>query len=248
MAGLPLTASSRVLEEHVAGDDSVAWRRLRERGMVLSATRTRTSSPAGGTTDQVGNPWALDRVGGRLERRLRPRRSRPAWSRPRWALTRWARCGSPRPPAAGRARSRPRTGASRSTACSRWRRPLDHAGPMARSIAEPLRRRCSRRWPRRCPAHAADAAARSCRQLPLEPRPARRPLDGLAIAVLERAPLAPERGRGGPRSARQACERSALASSQLDAGPSPTPARRPRPRSSSPTSGAEPRGRTPRQA
>src|SRR5437764_2374510 len=64
MAGLPLTASSRVLEGNVASEDAEAWRRLRDAGMVpLGHTHTHEFA-AGGTTDQVGNPWALDRVAG----------------------------------------------------------------------------------------------------------------------------------------------------------------------------------------
>ena len=64
VAGLPLTASSRVLEGNVAGADSVAYRRLREHGMVLLGHLHTHEFAAGGTTDQAGNPWALDRVVG----------------------------------------------------------------------------------------------------------------------------------------------------------------------------------------
>src|SRR3954467_15295109 len=35
VAGLPVTASSRMLEGNVAGEDSVVWARLRAAGMVL---------------------------------------------------------------------------------------------------------------------------------------------------------------------------------------------------------------------
>jgi aspartyl-tRNA(Asn)/glutamyl-tRNA(Gln) amidotransferase subunit A len=64
VAGLPLTASSRVLEGHVAHADSVAWARLRACGMVLVGHTHTHEFAAGGTTDQVGNPWALDRSAG----------------------------------------------------------------------------------------------------------------------------------------------------------------------------------------
>src|SRR4051812_42667776 len=64
VAGLPLTASSRVLEGHVPEVDSVAWERLRAAGMVLVGHTHTHEFAAGGTTDQVGNPWALDRSAG----------------------------------------------------------------------------------------------------------------------------------------------------------------------------------------
>jgi aspartyl-tRNA(Asn)/glutamyl-tRNA(Gln) amidotransferase subunit A len=64
VAGLPLTASSRVLEGNVERSDSAAWRRLRERGVVLLGHTHTHEFAAGGTTDQVGNPWALDRTAG----------------------------------------------------------------------------------------------------------------------------------------------------------------------------------------
>src|SRR4051812_36420088 len=63
-AGLPLTASSRVLADHVADTDSVAWARLRECGMVLVGHAHTHEFAAGGTTDQVGNPWAPERSAG----------------------------------------------------------------------------------------------------------------------------------------------------------------------------------------
>jgi aspartyl-tRNA(Asn)/glutamyl-tRNA(Gln) amidotransferase subunit A len=64
VAGLPLTASSRMLEGHVPEVDSVAWQRLRACGMVLVGHTHTHEFAAGGTTDQVGNPWAVDRSAG----------------------------------------------------------------------------------------------------------------------------------------------------------------------------------------
>src|SRR5437764_7178397 len=110
MAGLPLTASSRVLEGNVASEDAEAWRRLRGAGMVpLGHTHTHEFA-AGGTTDQVGNPWAPDRVAGgssggsaaALAARMTPAAI---------GATPAARCGSLRP-AAARARSSPRMAGS----------------------------------------------------------------------------------------------------------------------------------------
>jgi Asp-tRNA(Asn)/Glu-tRNA(Gln) amidotransferase A subunit family amidase len=57
VAGLPLTASSRVLDGDVAAEDCTAWARLRDQGMVLVGHTHTQEFAAGGTTDQVGNPW-----------------------------------------------------------------------------------------------------------------------------------------------------------------------------------------------
>src|SRR5204862_1077141 len=64
VAGLPLTASSRVLDGHLAAVDAAGWARLAARGMVLVGHTHTHEFAAGGTTDQVGNPWALDRSAG----------------------------------------------------------------------------------------------------------------------------------------------------------------------------------------
>jgi aspartyl-tRNA(Asn)/glutamyl-tRNA(Gln) amidotransferase subunit A len=63
VAGKPLTASSRLLDE-VPEHDCVVWTRLRGAGMVLLGHLHTHEFAAGGTTDQVGNPWALDRSPG----------------------------------------------------------------------------------------------------------------------------------------------------------------------------------------
>ena len=63
--GLPLTASSRVLDADArAPKDSVAWAALRAQGMVLLGHTHTHEFAAGGTTDQVGNPHALDLIAG----------------------------------------------------------------------------------------------------------------------------------------------------------------------------------------
>ena len=64
VAGLPLTASSRVLEGNVAEADAPAWARLRDRGMVMVGHTHTHEFAAGGTTDQVGNPWDVSRSAG----------------------------------------------------------------------------------------------------------------------------------------------------------------------------------------
>jgi aspartyl-tRNA(Asn)/glutamyl-tRNA(Gln) amidotransferase subunit A len=63
VAGKPLTASSRVLDE-VPERDCDAWARLAAEGMVVLGHLHTHEFAAGGTTDQVGNPWALDRSPG----------------------------------------------------------------------------------------------------------------------------------------------------------------------------------------
>src|SRR5581483_5558093 len=63
VAGKPLTASSRVLHE-VPDRDCDVWARLAAEGMVLLGHVHTHEFAAGGTTDQVGNPWALDRSPG----------------------------------------------------------------------------------------------------------------------------------------------------------------------------------------
>jgi aspartyl-tRNA(Asn)/glutamyl-tRNA(Gln) amidotransferase subunit A len=59
VAGKPLTASSRVLDE-VPERDCAVWARLAAEGMVLLGHLHTHECAAGGTTDQVGNPWALE--------------------------------------------------------------------------------------------------------------------------------------------------------------------------------------------
>jgi aspartyl-tRNA(Asn)/glutamyl-tRNA(Gln) amidotransferase subunit A len=63
VAGKPLTASSRVLDE-VPDRDCDAWARLAGEGMVLLGHVHTHEFACGGTTDQVGNPWALERSAG----------------------------------------------------------------------------------------------------------------------------------------------------------------------------------------
>jgi Asp-tRNA(Asn)/Glu-tRNA(Gln) amidotransferase A subunit family amidase len=128
VAGLPLTASSRVLQGNVATEDCVVWQRLRAAGMVLVGHTHTHEFAFGGTTDQVGNPWDL---------------SRPGWSRRRWGRTRPDRSASRRRWPASARSSRPTAG-SPSTGSSRWRRRSTTPGRWpARS---PTAARCSRPW------------------------------------------------------------------------------------------------------
>jgi aspartyl-tRNA(Asn)/glutamyl-tRNA(Gln) amidotransferase subunit A len=63
VAGKPLTASSTLLYEVPARDCDV-WARLAAEGMVLLGHVHTHEFACGGTTDQVGNPWALERSAG----------------------------------------------------------------------------------------------------------------------------------------------------------------------------------------
>ncbi|WP_430335328.1 amidase [Rhodococcus sp. ACT016] len=57
VSGLPVTASSRVLEGNIAAGDSTVWRRLRDAGMVLLGHAHTDEFAIGVATEQVGNPW-----------------------------------------------------------------------------------------------------------------------------------------------------------------------------------------------
>ena len=63
VAGKPLTASSSVLED-VPERDCDAWASLSAEGMVLLGHLHTHEFACGGTTDQVGNPWSLERSAG----------------------------------------------------------------------------------------------------------------------------------------------------------------------------------------
>ena len=134
MEGLPLTASSRVLEGNVAAEDAAVWARLRDQGMVaLGHTHTHEFA-AGGTTDQVGNPWALDRVAGgssggsaaALAASMTP------------AALGCDTCGSLRIPSAccGTSAIKPTHGLLPLGGIIPLAPTLDHPGPMARTIAD----------------------------------------------------------------------------------------------------------------
>jgi len=192
VAGLPLTASSRVLAGQVATHSSVAWQRLDRVGMVLIGHTHTHEFAAGGTTDQVGNPWALDRAPGgssggsaaALAAGLVP------------AALGSDTCGSLRIPAAlsGVSTVKPTHGLIPLGGVIPLAPTLDHAGPMARSLAD-------------CGAllNALTAGPAEISPLlpppappgtfPMSARPGRQPLAGVTIAVTgrpERAGLEPD--------------------------------------------------------
>src|SRR5699024_784318 len=61
---LPLTASSRVLEGHIAQASASVVELLEAQGTVLVGHTHTHEFAAGGSTDQVGSPWAPDRAAG----------------------------------------------------------------------------------------------------------------------------------------------------------------------------------------
>jgi aspartyl-tRNA(Asn)/glutamyl-tRNA(Gln) amidotransferase subunit A len=205
MAGLPLTASSRVLEGNVAGADAEVWARLRDDGMVpLGHTHTHEFA-AGGTTDQVGNPWALDRVAGgssggsaaALAAGMIP------------AALGSDTCGSLRIPSSccGTSAIKPTHGLLSLDGIIPLAPTLDHPGPMAHTIAD-------------CAALLAAMAASGSPVNPTVPPPAAlgdlapgpsggpRPLEGLTIALTDRTETTPLQAAVAAAldTARRACE------------------------------------------
>jgi aspartyl-tRNA(Asn)/glutamyl-tRNA(Gln) amidotransferase subunit A len=206
VAGLPLTASSRVLDGNVAVRDAVAYARLRDEGMVLLGHTHTHEFAAGGTTDQVGNPFALDRVAGgssggsaaALAARMAP------------AALGSDTCGSLRIPSAccGTSTVKPTHGRIPLDGVIPLARSLDHPGPMARTIAD-------------CAVvlqAMADGGAEPLPvmpppaplpELPSKPRSGPRPFEGMTIALTDRPDNAPMEPRVaiGFEEATRACER-----------------------------------------
>ena len=131
VAGKPLTASSRLLNE-VPTRDCDVWARLRTAGMVLLGHLHTHEFAAGGTTDQVGSPWSLDRSAGgssggsaaALAARMVP------------AATGTETAGSLRIPSAltGISSIKPTRGLVSMAGIVPLAPSLDHAGPMARTL------------------------------------------------------------------------------------------------------------------
>jgi aspartyl-tRNA(Asn)/glutamyl-tRNA(Gln) amidotransferase subunit A len=137
VADKPLTASSRLLDD-LPERSCDAWARLEAAGMVLLGHLHTHEFAAGGTTDQVGNPWALDRSAGgssggsaaALAARMIP------------AATGTDTAGSLRIPSAlcGTSTIKPTRGSVPIRGLVPLGPTFDHAGPMARSLedCEPL--------------------------------------------------------------------------------------------------------------
>src|SRR6185437_3061566 len=168
--GLPLTASSRVLDADTpAPNDSLAWAALKEQGMVLLGHTHTHEFAAGGTTDQVGNPHALHLIAGgssggsaaALAARMTP------------VALGSDTCGSLRIPSAccGTCAIKPTHGRISLDGIVPLGPSLDHPGPMARTVAD-------------CAA-VLDAMAKMG-TLPLAARSGTSPLDGVTVALTDR--------------------------------------------------------------
>ena len=217
VGGLGLTASSRVLEGNVAEADSAVWQRLCGHGMVLAGHSHTHEFAAGGTTDQVGNPWALDRTAGgssggsaaALAARMVP------------AAVGTDTAGSLRIPAAlsGISSIKPTYGRVSDDGCIPLSPTLDHPGPMARSVADASALLTALATE---PGRDPDAVVA---RLPLRARGGPRPLEGLRVAVTGR----PEAAHAEPdvldglQAARSAVERLGAQVVELQAAPDVAP-------------------------
>ena len=133
VAGKPVTASSSLLAD-VPAEDCDVWRRLRAAGMVLLGHLHTHEFAAGGTTDQVGSPWDRARSAGgssggsaaALAARMVP------------AATGTDTAGSLRIPSAccGTSAIKPTRGRVSLAGVVPLSWSLDHAGPMARTLAD----------------------------------------------------------------------------------------------------------------
>jgi len=156
VAGTPLTASSRVLRD-VPTRDCDAWARLGAEGMVLLGHLHTHEFACGGTTDQVGNPWSLERSAGGSSGGS----GAALASRQVPAATGTDTAGSLRIPSAecGTSTIKPTHGLVSIRGIFPLAPTFDHAGPMAREVRDceallaalagvrpPAERRPLRRW------------------------------------------------------------------------------------------------------
>ncbi len=180
VAGKPVTASSRLLEDVPAVDCDV-WRRLAGAGMVLLGHLHTHEFAAGGTTDQVGSPWARERSAGGSSGGSAA--ALAACMVP--AATGTDTAGSLRIPSACCGTSTIKPTRSRVSMAGvvplSWS--LDHAGPMARSLADCRLLLAAMAGPDR--GRAESALHRPGSEL-LSDRGSSRPLDGVRLAVSPR--------------------------------------------------------------
>lgn len=134
VGGRPCTASSRVLEGEVPVADAPVVAALRAAGMVVVGHTHTHEFAAGGTTDQVANPWDPELVAGgssggsaaALAARMVP------------AALGTDTCGSLRIPSAccGTSTIKPTHGRVSLEGIIALAPSLDHPGPMARTVAD----------------------------------------------------------------------------------------------------------------
>jgi aspartyl-tRNA(Asn)/glutamyl-tRNA(Gln) amidotransferase subunit A len=193
----------------------VAWQRLRDAGMVpLGHTHTHEFA-AGGTTDQVGNPWDLGVVAGgssggsaaALAARMTP------------AALGSDTCGSLRIPAAccGVSSIKPTHGRVPIGGVLPLAASLDHVGPMARSVAD-----CSALLTALAEGGPETTALMPpplpMGELPLAARRGPRPLEGMTIALTDRTDQTEVQDEVAEAfdSARHACEELGARVVELD--------------------------------
>ena len=181
VAGKPVTASSRLLDD-VPAEDCDVWKRLAAAGMVLLGHLHTHEFAAGGTTDQVGSPWAYERSAGgssggsaaALAARMVP------------AATGTDTAGSLRIPSAccGTSTIKPTRGRVSLAGVVPLSWSLDHAGPMARTLADCRLLLAAMAGPDR--GRAESALHVPAPEVPRKRRSAR-PLAGVRLAVSSRA-------------------------------------------------------------
>jgi aspartyl-tRNA(Asn)/glutamyl-tRNA(Gln) amidotransferase subunit A len=183
VAGKPVTASSSLLDD-VPDRDCDVWAGLRAAGMILLGHLHTHEFAAGGTTDQVGNPWELARSAGgssggsaaALAARMVP------------AATGTDTAGSLRIPSAccGTSTIKPTRGllSTRGIVPLSWS--LDHPGPMARSLAD-CRALLAAMVGTAPPSDAAPGVSIVGARIAISPRIASVTLDGDVSAGLRRA-------------------------------------------------------------
>lgn len=183
VAGLPLTASSKVLEGNVAAGDCTVWRKLRHHGMVLLGHAHTDEFAFGVGTPQSGNPWDPARSpggssggsGAALGARFVP------------AATGTDTGGSLRLPATacGVTALKPSFGlvSTYGVIPLVWSR--DHAGPMGRSAADCSLLLGGMAGPDPDDPPSLSAAAVPSAGFPLTPRKGPKPLGGLRVGTIK---------------------------------------------------------------
>ncbi|HWD70720.1 MAG TPA: amidase [Solirubrobacteraceae bacterium] len=183
VAGLPLTASSRVLADNVPDVDCTAWSRMRAAGMVLIGHLHTHEFACGGTCDQVGNPWNMEMTpsgssggsGAAVAAGMVP------------VATGTDTAGSIRAPATicGVSGIKPTTGRVPLDGVIPLGTTFDTLGPLARSVAD-----CSAVLAVMAGGGAASVAhavpAGELGELPLSARAGSQPLAGCTVAVTDR--------------------------------------------------------------
>ena len=182
VAGKPVTASSTLLAD-VPTTDSDVWSRLADAGMVLLGHLHTHEFAAGGTTDQVGSPWARDRsVGGSsggsaaaVAARMVP------------AATGTDTAGSLRIPSAccGTSTIKPTRGRVSMAGVIPLAWSLDHAGPMARTVSDCVMVLEAMEGPDR---GRPGSALNGLRPAPVRRGNGSQPLAGVRLAVSPRVP------------------------------------------------------------